>query len=248
MNNTSRFDGRGEVYAKARPRYAAELFDYLKNSLGIPEGSVFADVGSGTGIFTEQLLRCGYRVWAVEPNADMRRRAEEALSGYEGFVSVEGTDSCTGLLDACADCVSAAQAFHWFDPEAFRTECRRILKPGGRVILVYNNRDKDSGPMRALAAVRRRFNPRFHGFSEGIRDEDCRAFFGGACEVFRAGNSQTYDRDGFLARELSSSYSLRPDDRRYGEYLTEIRQIFDAFAAGGVLTVPTETAAFIGTV
>ena len=71
MTNTNRFDGKGEIYAKARPKYATELFEYLKNVLNIPAGSVFADIGSGTGIFTEQLLGCGYKVYAVEPNDDM---------------------------------------------------------------------------------------------------------------------------------------------------------------------------------
>ena len=71
MTHTNRFDGKSEIYAKARPKYATELFEYLKNVLNIPAGSVFADIGSGTGIFTEQLLGCGYKVYAVEPNDDM---------------------------------------------------------------------------------------------------------------------------------------------------------------------------------
>ena len=51
MTHTNRFDGKSEIYAKARPKYATELFEYLKNVLNIPAGSVFADIGSGTGIF-----------------------------------------------------------------------------------------------------------------------------------------------------------------------------------------------------
>ena len=75
MNNTHRFDGKSEIYAKARPKYAPELFVYLQNTLHVSAGSIFADIGSGTGIFTEQLLNCGYRVYAVEPGEDMRRKA-----------------------------------------------------------------------------------------------------------------------------------------------------------------------------
>lgn len=51
MTHTNRFDGKSKIYAKARPKYAAELFEYLKNVLNIPAGRVFADIGSGTGIF-----------------------------------------------------------------------------------------------------------------------------------------------------------------------------------------------------
>ena len=72
MNYNNRFDGMGEIYAKARPKYAEGLFDYLENTIGAVSGSVFADVGSGTGIFTEQLLHRGYKVFAMEPNGDMR--------------------------------------------------------------------------------------------------------------------------------------------------------------------------------
>lgn len=85
MNNTTRFDGKGDIYAKDRPGYAAELFDYIRHTLSLKPGSAFADVGSGTGIFSASLLACGYRVYAVEPNADMRRKAEEKLSACESF-------------------------------------------------------------------------------------------------------------------------------------------------------------------
>jgi len=79
MDNTSRFDGRGDVYARGRPKYAEGLFDYMEHTLGIAAGSIFADVGSGTGIFAGQLLRRGYKVFAVEPNGDMRRLLRRKL-------------------------------------------------------------------------------------------------------------------------------------------------------------------------
>ena len=140
MNYTKRFDGKGEIYAKARPKYAPGLFDYLKSTLKIPAGSVFADIGSGTGIFTGQLLDCGYRVYAVEPSEDMRKKAEEKLSHNKDFISVDGNDADMKLPRGSVDHITAAQAFHWFDAEAFRAECRRVLKPGGKVIIIYNSR------------------------------------------------------------------------------------------------------------
>lgn len=244
MDNTHRFDGMGALYAKARPRYAAALFAHFKSTLHFP--SVFADVGSGTGIFTEQLLRCGYRVFAVEPNDDMREQAERRLARSEGFRSVNGSDADMKLPDHSVDYVTAAQAFHWFDAEAFRRECRRVLVPDGKVILVYNARDKKAACTRALAALHRKFAPAFHGFSNGITDGQCRAFFAGGCEVFRADNTQVYDRQGYLDRVLSSSYALRESDDRYAEYRKEISAIFDCYSAADRLTVPTETVAYIG--
>lgn len=64
MDDKNRFDGKGEIYAKARPKYAASLFAYLRDSLSAIPGCSFADVGSGTGIFTGQLLDCGYRAFS----------------------------------------------------------------------------------------------------------------------------------------------------------------------------------------
>lgn len=248
MDYTNRFSGKGEIYAKARPKYAAGLFDYLKNTMGVPAGSVFADVGSGTGIFAEQLLDCGYRVFAVEPNADMREKAEEKLSQNRNFVSVVGSDGNVNLPDKSVDYVTAAQAFHWFDAEAFRHECRRVLKPGGKVMLVYNARDMKADGIKALANLHSRYNPEFHGFSNGMSHEKCMNFFAETCDVFRADNTQMYDQQGYVNFVLSSSYSLKADDTRYAEYLKDIREIFDTFSVDGFIAVPTETAAYIGTV
>ena len=185
MNYTNRFDGKGEIYAKARPKYALGLFDYLKNTLNIPDRSVFADIGSGTGIFTEQLLSCGYKVFAVEPNDDMRKKAEDKLSRDENFISVNGNDADMNLPDNSVDYITAAQAFHWFDSEAFRKECRRVLKPGGKVVIVYNSRDEKAACTKALADLRHKYNSEFHGFSNGISNEKCIAFFVGKCKLFR---------------------------------------------------------------
>ena len=225
-----------------------ELFDYLKNTLSIPAGSVFADIGSGTGIFTKQLLDCGYRVFAVEPNGDMRKKAEENLSGDKKFISVNGSDSNTNLPDDSVDYITAAQAFHWFDAEAFGKECNRILRPCGKVMLVYNFRDEKAECTKALARLRYKYNPEFHGFSNGMSGEKCISFFKDGCNVFRAANTQTYERQDYINRVLSSSYSLKEDDDRYAEYLKEINGIFDMFSANNCISIPAETIAYIGTV
>lgn len=235
MDHTSRFDGKGEIYAKARPKYAAELFGYLKNTMNIGAGSVFADVGSGTEIFAEQLLECGYKVFAVEPNGDMRKKAEEKLSRNENFVSVSGSDRNMNLPDKSVDIVSAAQAFHWFDAEAFGTECARVLKPGGRVMLVYNFRDEEAPCTKALAKLRHKYSPEFRGFSNGVSGEACAALSVGEISVFGADNTQIYDRRVCTARVLSSPYSPKETDAGYTEYLREIHEIFDTFSRDGLI-------------
>jgi len=68
-------------------------------------------------------------------------------------------------------------------------------------------------------ALRSKYNPEFHGFSNGISEDKCIAFFDGKCEIFRADNSLTYDRNAYINRVLSSSYSLREGDEKYNSYL-----------------------------
>ncbi len=230
MDNAGKFTGKGAVYAAARPRYAEGLLEYLASKERLEPGALVADVGSGTGIFSEQLLDVGLCVIGVEPNADMRAQAEHALCGRKGYRSVCGTADAMGLPDDSVDCVTAAQAFHWFDADAFKRECRRILKPGGIVAIVYNMRDVESPYMQAFAQLTWRFGPTFKGFSNGLDEATLPDFFNGTCDVKWWDNPQLLTRDAFVARALSSSRAPREDDASYLQYLEELNALFDRFA------------------
>lgn len=117
QDNTEKFTGLGEVYRRYRPGYPAALFDCLKTFFGVGPDTVAAEIGSGTGIFARLLLEQGIRrLYAIEPNADMRKQAERELGGMPGFVSVVGAAERTTLAAGSVDAVFAVQAFHWFDP------------------------------------------------------------------------------------------------------------------------------------
>ena len=128
MDNTKRFDGRADSYAKGRPGYPSELVERLATWAQLTKESTVADIGAGTGIFSGQLAETGARVFAVEPNDDMRQRANLSGSIAQRVTWVEGTAEHTGLADTSVDLVTAAQAFHWFDGPAFRDECLRVLR------------------------------------------------------------------------------------------------------------------------
>ncbi len=230
MDNTGKFTGKGAVYAAARPRFAEGLLEYLASKERLEPGALVADVGSGTGIFSEQLLDAGLRVIGVEPNADMRAQAERALCGRKGYRSVCGTTDAMGLPDDSVDCVTAAQAFHWFDAEAFKRECRRVLKPGGFVAIVYNMREMKSPYMQVFAQLTRRFCPAFKGFSNGLDEAELPSFFDGPCDVRWWANPQLLTHEAFVARALSSSRAPREDNASYLQYLEELNALFDRFA------------------
>jgi len=250
--NESKFDGKGQVYAQFRPAYAIAFMDNRNAEVSIDAGSVIADVGSGTGIFTRQLLERGNKVYAVEPNHDMRVVAETDLSGFGGFVSIEGSAESTMLADGSVDCITVAQAFHWFDRNRFKTECRRILKPGGRVILVWNSRDESSELIRENEAINRKYCPDFKGFSGGMRftgdNEEIEDFFDGRFEARVFPNDLVFDEQEFIGRNLSGSYALKENDRDYGAYVAAIKVLFEKYGDSGLLTMPNLTRSFVGTV
>src|SRR5919201_639401 len=96
-DSTKRFDQRVENYIAYRPKYPAGVAEFLRGELGLTPASVVADVGSGTGILSELLLREGCTVIGVEPNAAMRGAAERLLAAYPNFKSVAGTAEATTL-------------------------------------------------------------------------------------------------------------------------------------------------------
>ena len=137
-NAASRFTGKSQAYASARPGYPPELAEKLRECGAA--GAEAADIGAGTGLFTRLLLGLGCTVCAVEPNDEMRAQAQRELGAIPGFSCRKGTAEDTGLPDGSVSLVTAAQSFHWFSAAAFRRECLRILRPGGAALLVWNAR------------------------------------------------------------------------------------------------------------
>jgi len=243
IDNTKKFSGRAAVYREARSGYAAGLFEFLARQWGIGQGSLVADIGSGTGILTAALLDLGATVYAVEPNRDMRLLAEQDLGDRERFVSVDGTAEESGLPAGKFDLVCAASAFHWFDPILFKRECQRILKPDGRVALIWNESQLSADVNRAREEVYKKYCPNFVGFSGGHKNhpEIKEAFFDGKMRELRFANPVIYDKNRFVGRLLSSSYSLTEEDPNFEAYLRELEAIFDRIAVDGQIVMPQET-------
>src|SRR5262245_60867412 len=135
MNPTGRFSDRADDYARWRPSYPPEAISFMID--GLAGELKAADIGAGTGISSRLLAERGVRVKAIEPNAAMREAAEpHPLVEYGA-----GTAEATGLADASMDLVLCAQAFHWFEHMKALPELRRILKAGGRLVVMWNDRD-----------------------------------------------------------------------------------------------------------
>lgn len=247
MKTTEKFSGKANYYTAGRPTYSEELIDYLY-SIGFSEKSIVADIGSGTGIFARQLLEKGSTVYCVEPNNDMRGAAERELGSFDKFVSVNGTASDTTLESNSIDFITCAQAFHWFNVEEFKAECKRILKADGRAILIWNTRNMKAAVNKECAAVCPKYCPAFQGFNGGTNNnaERISQFFGGDFEIKSFENNLEYDEEKFITRMLSASYTLDPNNSEYEKFVDELKSVFNRNSTERILTLPNDTIAYIG--
>jgi SAM-dependent methyltransferase len=132
------FDRNAAEYERARPSYPPAAVEHLRITLGLGPGVRVLDLGAGTGKLTRLLVPLGCDVVAVEPGPAMRAELAAAVPGVELH---DGTAEAIPLPDASVDAITVAQAFHWFDPARAVPEMARVLRPGGGLALVWNERD-----------------------------------------------------------------------------------------------------------
>lgn len=250
MDPTKRFTNRVENYVKFRPSYPDGMSTYFRDSLGFGHQSVIADVGSGTGISSVVLLDLGAFVYAVEPNAVMRQSAETFLAGRR-FQSVDGSAENTTLENESLYIVTAGQAFHWFDRERTRLEFARILRPGGQVVLFWNDRVVSGTPfLEEYEEILLRYCPEYltvrHKYL-GI--DEMRPFFSdGEVTLAKFPNEQKLDFEGLSGRLLSSSYSPLPGSEAYEPMIASLKSLFHRRAVDGMVAIAYETNVFSGSV
>ncbi|MDP3295659.1 MAG: methyltransferase domain-containing protein [Nevskia sp.] len=244
---TERFGDRVDDYRRYRPGYPPALTRWLLAEAGLVPGDTVADIGSGTGLLSRDLLAAGLRVQAVEPNAAMRAAAEAELGAFAGFASVAGTAEASGLAAASVHLLTAAQAFHWFVPLAARAEAQRVLVPGGAAALIWNVRRIDSAFASAYEDLLMRRCPDYaagqpHQASIG----EITAFFGDATiREAQFDYLQPFDFAGLRGRLLSSSYTPKAGDVAREPLLAELRTIFDAHQQGGRVAFEYDCRAYL---
>lgn len=247
-DSTTRFSSRVDNYIRYRPHYPPILLETLRRDCDFSSASVMADIGSGTGILTEPFLKNGNNVYAVEPNKEMREAGERLLASYPNFHSIPATAEETTLENDSIDLVTAGQAFHWFDHEKCKAEWQRILRPGGWVMLVWNDRPGENQPLgRDYEAFLQRFGTDYSQIShKHIGDEDFAGFFEGSYSSASFPNSQSFDFEGLKGRLLSSSYSPEVTDERYEPMLKELKNLFERHQVNGRVAFEFETWMYYG--
>lgn len=148
------FGRAAEAYERSRPTYPADALDWVAEAVPLAAGDNVVDLGAGTGKLTRLLVARGYQVVAVEPIDGMRA----VLAGRVPQARVlQGTAEKIPVPDESARAVTAAQAFHWFDPERAEPEIARVLEPNGALVIVWNVRDKQDSLQARLEELMDRY-------------------------------------------------------------------------------------------
>lgn len=209
--STDSFNGRAEVYTKARPSYPEAAIVYIQGLL--PRDAVIAEVGAGTGKLTVLLAAIGYKIYAIEPNQDMRQQLQNNVASYPNVRVLDASAEATTLHDQCVDAVVCAQALHWFDPNRFTKECERVCKDDGSVIAIYNETAQRNEHREAAIHVF------FHS-------PTIQSFY----------NPQTYTYEAWKMFKQSHSHSPLPEDKDYPAFINEVHKIFEEKNVEGILT------------
>ncbi len=217
--NAASFGQAAPTYERGRPPYPEAALDWL-----LPEsaGQVL-DLGAGTGKLTRKLVARGLGVTAVEPSAGMREQLADAVPGVP---SLAGAAESIPLPDSSFDCVFVAQAWHWVEPDLAIPEVTRVLRPGGRLGLLWNLRDERVGWVAELGTMLRAHSDA----SMETAVDDLGPDFG---PVGRFEVKWWHDITPAALEDLvaSRSYVIMSSADRRRQLMTDVRQMLDSHPA-----------------
>ncbi|MCM1578308.1 MAG: class I SAM-dependent methyltransferase [Ruminococcus sp.] len=239
--NEEKFTGKADFYDKFRPAYPPAVADWLYEKT---EAATAADIGAGTGIFTKALSSKPWKITAVEPNPDMR----EILARNAPFAEIlSASAENTGIPDLSIDLVTAATAFHWFDKEKFRRECKRIFTPKGKLAIVWNNHVECP-----LIEERNRIFLKYTGMCNSVAgtasegDDFLRSGYFAEMEYLKEEHFIDMTEEHFIGYCFSHSYSPKRDDERSEAFVGELKEAFHKFARDGKFPMPFTAECYLG--
>lgn len=239
---TERFTGRASDYEQYRERYdPAILLPRLREWCGLTPDWIIADLGAGTGMLADNFLANGNRVFAVEPNAEMRAACISLHQAEPRLTVVDGTAEATTLPANSIDLACAGRAFHWFDVDRTAEELRRILKPDGWFVSVAFGRADDGRDENiALEDLLRSL----HTHRESTRS--AYAKYARLREILpRDAHHEELQGEmhltwpALLGLLRSLSHSPLATDPRYPAFEAEVRRIFERYEVGSSITLGT---------
>jgi ubiquinone/menaquinone biosynthesis C-methylase UbiE len=178
----------------------------------------------------------------------MREFAERAFSSMKNFVSVDASAESSTLAERSIDFVIAAQAFHWFDLPKAKREFARILKAGGWIVLIWNERRLASTPfLQQYEALLLRYGTDYQKVRhENITEEIATFFLPETFQLKTLENAQHFDFEALKGRLLSSSYTPDAGHPNFEPMLLELERVFAENNKEGIVTFEYETRIYYG--
>jgi len=246
LSPKERFTNRVEDYRKYRPGYPSQVISFLTEKCSLSSSSTIADIGSGTGLFTKQLLEEGFTVKSVEPNESMRKQAENDLGGFGTFESINGSAEDTTLEPGTIDLITCCQSFHWFDHDTCKVEFQRITRGHGWVALIWNERLSDTPFMMEFNSL---LKDEFLEFANRriINEDLISSFFApNPYQVMKCPNEQILDLRGVKGRLSSSSYAPQEGEEGHAEAFEKLERLFERHNKNGLVDFNYLTAVYLG--
>lgn len=236
----TRFTSRSKFYSKYRPGYPTEIVNLLKKKRILQNVTTIADIGSGTGILAELFLKEKNIVYGIEPNPEMRVEASNLLKKYSNFRLINGSAERTSLKTDSIDLITVGQAFHWFNIDQAFFEFKRILKPSGIVVLIWNLRKTNGSSFNEIYEnIMLYYGSDYERLKKPLDLE--KIFPDNHNEHYHFETQQLLDFRGFIGRTLSSSYTPLQDDPHYAPMYEKLKHTFTDYQVQGKITLEYDT-------
>ena len=221
--NHEGFSGKAQAYAAARPGYPDAAIEYIRSL--VPSTAVFADIGAGTGKFTELVAQYGYIIFAVEPNADMREQLAITLAVYHNAKIISSAAENTTLPDQSVDIIVCSQSLGWLNLELFRAECNRIGKSGATIVSLFNETPGDAPNLSSHRYTSRQASELF--FCNPTIQEYSNPVF--------------YTKERWFQMKASISDNPKPSEPEYDRHIIQLNDIFDRNNIDGLIRMDFTT-------
>ena len=247
MDNTKRFSNKVENYVRYRPSYPTGVIKYLVDTVGINSKSTVADIASGTGMLSQLLINRVKKLYCVEPNNEMRQYSEGILKKYNNCSVINGSAETTNLEDNSVDFITVAQAFHWFNTQNSINEFKRILKPSGIMILIWNNRVNNTEFLKVYDDSLKKYAIDYNELNhQNITDNELNKYFKNEMIKKTFNNYQEFDIEGVMGRVLSCSYAPPEESENFKKLKKSLKESFNKNAVDSIIHFNYETELFWG--